>query len=410
MKKQVPGHVAFVNTHPIQYFAPLYAYLHATGEFSVTALYLSDYSIRGAADRGFERVVQWDIDLLAGYDARFVDGAGRRNAPDGFLSYIAPHLWHDVRTGGFDAVVIHGHTPASMLVAAAAAKAAGIPVFMHGETHLGLKRSRAKGLFRRPVMGALYRTFNGVLAIGSANAFFYRAMGVPERRIFSMPYTVDNARFIAASQFRRAERAEQRARLGVLDDRPVVLFAAKFQARKRPGDLIRAAARLAQDGILFHVVMVGSGELESALRVLCRDLGLKNVHFAGFVNQDAMPRVYAASDLFVLPSDNEPWGLAINEAMCAGLPIIASAEIGCVPDLVHDGMNGLTFAAGDVGGLTQTLRLLVQSAELRERMGAASRDMISRWSYAECEQGLRQALHCVGLGKRRTPDAIEAAR
>lgn len=72
--------VAFLNTHPIQYFAPLYAYLNTAPDLSITALYLSDYSIRGATDRAFGRAVKWDIDLLAGYEARFVAGAARRGA------------------------------------------------------------------------------------------------------------------------------------------------------------------------------------------------------------------------------------------------------------------------------------------------------------------------------------------
>ena len=99
----------------------------------------------------------------------------------------------------------------------------------------------------------------------------------------------------------------------------------------------------------------------------------------------------------MLPSENETWGLAVNEAMCAGLPIVASSEIGCVPDLVHDGCNGRTFAAGDVGGLTDALRPLLTDPELRRRMGEASRDIIARWSYAECRAGLRAALASVGL-------------
>ena len=74
--------------------------------------------------------------------------------------------------------------------------------------------------------------------------------------------------------------------------------------------------------------MVGS--MEAELRALAADLGADNVYFPGFVNQSVLPRIYAACDIFVLPSQDEPWGLAINEAMCAGLPIIASGEIGCV--------------------------------------------------------------------------------
>lgn len=403
-------HIAFINTHPIQYFAPLYADLSQTEDLSVTALYLSDYSVRGATDQGFGHAVKWDIDLLTGYNVRFVRGADRRGEPAGFFSVVAPQLWREMRRGAFDALVVHGHTPVATLIAAAAAKLSGIPTFMRCETHLGLHRSALKSLLRRPLIGTYYRQLGGALAIGSANREFYRSLGMPEHRIFNMPYAVDNRRFMAEARLADSERKELRAGFGVQDDRPIVLYAAKFQRRKHPDDLLRAAARLNREGVLFHVAMVGSGEMDGELHALTRQLGLPNIHFAGFVNQSALPRVYAACDLFVLPSENEPWGLAVNEAMCAGLPIVASSEIGCVPDLVQDGGNGRTFSARNIRELTEALRPLITDPELRRLMGAASRDAIARWSYAECRAGLRAALASVGLGPvvPKTSDATAA--
>jgi glycosyltransferase involved in cell wall biosynthesis len=391
-----PVRVGFINTHPIQYFAPLYAYLNRAEGLSITALYLSDYSIRGARDRAFGQVVKWDIDLLSGYHVRFVPGATSRDEAHGFFSIIAPQLWREVRASGLDALVVHGHVPAAMLVAIAAAKASHIPVFMRCETHLGLHRSALRLRFRKPLLELLYGRLSGFLAIGTANATFYRAIGVREDRIFLMPYAVDNERFIAASHAVDT-RMKFRASLGVRDERPIVLFAGKFQGRKRADDLLRAAAILARQGLIFHVVMVGSGEMESELRAMSQQLGAVSVHFAGFVNQSLLPNLYAACDVFVLPSDNEPWGLAINEAMGAGLPIVASAEVGCVPDLLRHDSNGRIFTAGDIEELAEALRPLLSDVEKRLKMGAVSRDIISRWSYAECLAGLRQALAGVGI-------------
>ena len=89
------------------------------------------------------------------------------------------------------------------------------------------------------------------------------------------------------------------------------------------------------------------------------------MHFHGFANQSVLPQIYGAADVFVLPSENEPWGLAVNEAMCAGLPIVASAEVGCVADLVRAGVNGQTFAAGDVEGLANALHPVLVDRETR---------------------------------------------
>ena len=393
--------VAFVNTHPIQYFAPLYAHLNRTGEFQVTALYLSDFSVRGSLDRAFGQTVKWDIDLLSGYEARFIKGADLRNEPGGFFSIVAPQIWREVNCGRFDALVVHGHTPAAMVIAVAAARWTGLPVFAREETHLGLSRSVLKRLVRKPVMRAFYGRLSGALAIGSANGAFYRAMGVPKDRIFSMPYTVDNARFTEGSRLSDVQRKKVRAELGVTDSGPIVLYAAKLQARKHPDDLLRATARLRDREIHFHVVMVGSGEMAAALVELAARLELENVHFHGFANQSALPQIYGAADVFVLPSENEPWGLAVNEAMCAGLPIVASTEVGCVADLVRPGVNGQTFAARDVEGLASVLHPILVDIETRQRMSAASRAIISRWSYAECAVGLKSALVRRGVAAGR---------
>src|SRR5580765_1905902 len=83
--------IAVVNSHPIQYFAPLYAYLNTAPDLEVTALYLSDISLRGGKDAEFGREVKWDVDLLTGYPSVFLGAAALRE-PRGFWSLIAPQV------------------------------------------------------------------------------------------------------------------------------------------------------------------------------------------------------------------------------------------------------------------------------------------------------------------------------
>src|SRR5262249_31053857 len=264
---------------------------------------------------------------------------------------------------------------------------------MRGETHLGLPTRRIKSVLRRPVMGALYRLCDRLLAIGSANAAFYRAIGVSKDKIFLVPYSVDNERFVRSATLDARQRLDIRERFGVPADRPVVLYAAKFIPRKRPGDLLEAVRRLnSNTDRRFTVLMVGSGELEHQLRAFCAEHALDNVVFTGFVNQLELPALYGASDVFVLPSEHEPWGLAVNEAMCASLPIVVSRELGCVADLVHDGVNGYTPAAGDVSGLAGALQRLIEDEGLRRRQGQASLARILQWGYPQCLDGIRSAL------------------
>jgi glycosyltransferase involved in cell wall biosynthesis len=217
-------------------------------------------------------------------------------------------------------------------------------------------------------------------------------MGVPKGRIFDVPYTVDNERFIAAAALNPEERAAVRARFGLPPGKPVILYAAKFIARKHPDDVIRAAALLRDEGYDFTVFMVGMGEMDDELRALVRDLGLTNVVFGGFVNQTELPRAYAASDVFVLPSESEAFGLTVNEVMCAGIPVVVSDEVGCVPDLVRDDINGYRIKAGSPAALAGALEKLLRDPAKRAGMGRQSLKIIGDWSYEQCRIGLWKAL------------------
>ena len=401
--------IAVLNSHPIQYFAPLYAYLNAAPDLDVTALYLSDFSIRGGKDPGFGQDVKWDLDLLAGYRSVFLGEAARAREPGGFWSLVAPEVWGELRSGRYDVLWLHGHNYAANLIAMVAAKTAGLPVMMRGETHLGLPSHGIKSMLRRPLMGTLYQACDRLLAIGSRNAAFYRAMGVADRKIFTVPYSVDNDRFVKAASLNQQRRAGVRRRYDIPPDQPAILYAAKFTPRKRPLDLLEAAQRLMTDTEQpFTVVMAGSGELEQELRMFCAEHSLDNVVFTGFVNQSELPALYAACDAFVLPSEDEPWGLAVNEAMCASLPIVCSSEVGCAADLVHDGVNGYTPAAGDIEGLATALRRLIEDETLRQRQGRESLAGIQQWGYRQCLEGIRRALADLQYRNRGAASMVRA--
>lgn len=395
--------LAVVNSHPIQYFAPLYAYLNRDPRLDVTALYASDFSVRGAVDPGFGRSVSWDVDLLSGYRAVFLGGRAHRRTPGGFWSLVCPEVWREVRSGGYDAVLLHGYVHAVNVLAWLAAWSRGIPVLMRSETHLGLQRVRWRRRLRDWGLSMAYRRADGFLAIGSANLSYYRSLGIPTNRIFNVPYTVDNDRFMAAAALSPAVRAGVRETYGLPADVPVVLYASKLTRRKHPDVLVRAMAAVRARGVRAALFVVGTGELEAEVCELAASLGLTDVIFGGFVNQRELPRVYAAADVFVLPSENEPWGLIVNEVMCAGLPVVVSAEVGCVPDLVRDGVNGIRVKARDVEGLASALERLLTDESLRARMGRASLKIIEGWSYAQCRDGVLSALEaCVPrVGKGR---------
>ena len=385
--------VAFVHTHPIQYFAPFYAYLNRTDDLQGVPIYLTAHGVdRPEIDPGFGQAIKWDVDLLTGTDPIFVNGARERTSAVNATRLLAPSLINIIRRGNFDALVLAGHRTRANYVAFLAARSAGIPIFIRGDTHAGLARWTRRNVLRDLIIPRIYRRFDGALAIGNRNAEFYRLLGMPEERITIMPFAVDNERLITASTLAPDERSALRARYGIGPKRVAITFVSKLQRRKRADTLIRAAALLATEGFPIDLIIAGSGEHETELRALARAYSNLKVLFPGFINQAEIPRLLGASDVFVLPSQDEPWGLIVNEAMCAGLPIVISKELGCMPDLLIDGVNGRCFDAGDVDQLAAALREIVCSGSLRRSMGTASRKIIDGWGYVQCATALRLAL------------------
>src|SRR5262249_3984081 len=157
-------------------------------------------------------------------------------------------------------------------------------------------------------------------AVGTPQQQFAVQFGVPRDRIFLSPYAVDNDFFMAAASRHRLHRVALLHELGLDPQLPTILFISKLTSRKRPDDLLNAYTRL--EGAQANLVFVGDGPLRQTLEQAVSERHLTSVRFVGFKNQQELPAFYAAADMFVLPSGDEPWGLVINEAMCAGLPIL----------------------------------------------------------------------------------------
>jgi glycosyltransferase involved in cell wall biosynthesis len=138
--------------------------------------------------------------------------------------------------------------------------------------------------------------------------------------------------------------------------------------------------------------MVGDGELRPKLEARVRELGWSSVRLPGFKNQTELPRYYDLCDVFVLPSEREPWGLVINEVMNAGKPVIVSDRVGAGPDLVRDGQNGFVVPVGDIDALADRLDVLTRSPETALKMGAKSRERIASWDFEADLRGLLAAL------------------
>lgn len=383
--------LAILATHPIQYHVPWYQYLVRESGLSVKVFYLWDFGVTEQVDKmGFQRAFKWDVPMLGGYDFEFVENRSASPGTSHFWGLRNPGLLKRVAHFKPDAVLLHGYNFASLMNFVWRWDRSAAPLLFRGDSHRLFPGSGFKEWLRRKAISAVFGRFSAFLYVGRANYDYFRLHGVEPGELFFAPHAVDNVRFIAAAGAARRAAQAWKAELGIPPQDKVVLFAGKFEPKKRPLDLVRAFLKLGSKDA--SLLLVGSGPLEQEMRALAEGNG--SVRFAPFQNQTLMPRTYAAGDVFVLPSygSGETWGLAVNEAMCLSLPVIASSHVGCVKDLVHSNRNGLVFPAGNVEALAGCLsEALVDAARLRA-WGEASREIIAGYSYKQVTEGLLLAL------------------
>jgi len=355
---------------------------------------LWDFGVTRKQDPGFGQTLCWDIPLLEGYPWEMVPNRSRRPGFR-FWGIDNPELDGRLRVYAPDAVLCMGYNYATFARLLLRWDRKRSPLLLRGDSHRLVPRKGAREWLKRQLLTAIFRRFAAFLYVGEANRDYWRQHGVSEEKLFFSPHAVDNSRFMANTEAAHQEARVWRRELGIPEDRQVILFAGKFEEKKRPQDLLEAFARagLPQACLL----LVGAGHLEETLRRTAA--GLSHVYFAPFQNQSRMPRTYAAADVLVLPSvgPSETWGLCINEAMCLGKAVIVSSHVGCARNLVVPGQTGLVFEAGQVDALADCLRQACASPDRLRAWGQAGRERVGGYCYEAASKGLCAALE--GIGK-----------
>lgn len=273
-------------------------------------------------------------------------------------------------------------------------------IFLRSESPLNqeLLKPKWKLLIKKLVLGILFKRIKGFLYIGEENKEFYRYYNVPEEKLYFTPYAVDNERFMSEYEKLKDRKAELKQKNGINPDKVVILFCGKLIEKKRPMDLLYAYNRIKCEN--KALVYVGDGCLRKDIESYIKEKNLKDVYLVGFKNQTEISEYYAMSDILVLPSERETWGLVINEAMNFKLPIIASNIIGCHSDLVKQNENGYVFHSRNVEKMIFCLKDLIESKEKRKMYGDNSRRAIQSYSYEKDIEGIKCALEtCLGCDK-----------
>ena len=371
-------------THPVQYFTPLFRQLATEPGLDLTVY----YAHRPTAEEqgaGFGVAFEWDVDLIGGYDARFLRNVSANPSAGGYAGYDTPEIAEIVRRERFDAFLVMGWHAKSYWQAMRAGWGNRTPMLVRGDSQLGPGRPSIRAWARMLTHRQFVPRFAACLAVGIRSEEYFRFYGA--RRIVRSPHFVDNERFERGA--RDTDVAAIRGRWGVPADALVVAFVGKLMPVKRPLDLLEAVAASGRRDV--HVVFVGEGELRESCRGAASRLGVPTT-FAGFHNQSELPAAYAAMDALALPSGSETWGLVVNEAMACGRPALVSTAVGCAPDLVREGETGFTFDAGNVASFASRVSALASDRALPRRLGANARAHIASYTVTAAAAGVLEAM------------------
>ncbi len=335
--------LAFIVSHPIQYYVPLYRRLADRGDIELRVFYTWHAGGKPQSDPGFGRDVQWDIPLLQGYDFELVPNHSQSPGTHHFFGLRNPTLIRDVARWRPDIVHLTGYAFASHILALWKLRSLHIPVMFRGDSHLLNQSKRGvHWLIKRIFLSLIYDRAAVCLYVGQKNHEYFRALGVPSRKLAYCPHSIDVRRFAEPRDELESRAAAWREELSIPNGSPVLLFAGKFEPQKRPLQLMDAVLRSGIENLVL--MMVGDGELAEQVHRLA-GTAPSRFRILPFQNQSLMPVVYRLGDIFVLPSGSETWGLAVNEALASGRRVIVSDRVGCAADVVNSLEVGEIFSS-----------------------------------------------------------------
>jgi glycosyltransferase involved in cell wall biosynthesis len=278
-----------------------------------------------------------------------------------------------------DVVCINGWSYGGAIAALGWCVSQRVPAVMMSEsTALDHPRRYWREAIKHRIVGLCSASLVG----GSRHRDYIAELGAPLDRVFTGYDAVDNDYFQDGADAARRMGQQQRQRLGL--PQRYFMACSRLIEKKNIARLLRAYAGYRGKETAaapWSLVIVGEGELKQELLALQAELGLQScVQFVGEKNYDELPTYYGLASAFVHASTSEQWGLVVNEAMAAGLPVVVSERCGCAADLVVSEVNGLTFDPYDIDDFSGAMLQIVTDDVGLDMMGRASREIIARWS------------------------------
>lgn len=240
--------------------------------------------------------------------------------------------------------------------------------------------NKKDGILKSILKRILLKDAKGHLTTADEHINYLKSLGIPQDKIYKYPFTsVREKDIIEPSGTTKELKNEIRNRLGITESK-VVLSVGRFSYDMGYGkgyDVLLKVASLCSSSIGFYIV--GDNPTEEFVKMKS-DMKLENVHYVGFKSKDELSEYYLVSDLFILLTRGDVWGLVVNEAMSYGLPIITSKYCVAGLELVKERKNGYVVNLDDILGIVEKTNNIVDNFEVAQIMGRTSLEIINDYT------------------------------
>jgi glycosyltransferase involved in cell wall biosynthesis len=370
---EVPIRIAIIISHAIQYFAPYYRALAATPGVILKVFFCRKWGAETYYDVDFRKEVKWDIPLLEGYEWEFLDSRSTGNSHR-FWEIDNPNVGEALTRFRPDVVEVCGYTHPTVWRAVNWCRNHRVPSVLYSDSNASAKKVLWKCVLKAIVVKQFYRRLDGALASGDNNRAYHLRYGLPAERIYTRAMPIDCARLVSSAGDVSAARREIREKHKIPEDAFVVVYAGKLSFIKCPLHLLEAVHLCARQGHKVWGLLVGEGAQRPNLEKYIVKHQLNNAVLAGFVNQSAIAKYFAASDVVALMSSYEPKGQIVPEAGSLGSPAIVSDHVGCVGpnDCARPGVNALVYPWSDIGAFAECILRLHKDRDSYRGMSEAA--------------------------------------
>lgn len=377
------GKVKFVVivSHPIQYHAVLWKSLAKMDELDFDVFFCSNHGQNASLDKDFGVRFKWDIPLKEGYRSKSFKNIGFGS---GFFKFVNLGLLLQLLSSRVDVVYFHGVNNFTAYLAFWICKLKGAKTVIRNIAHNieGVNKSSFRFILKNFIYGTIFRKSTYCLYIGKHNKVFYKNFKVNDAKLLHAPHVVDNV-FFQSKILHQDRKGRFKESLGVDKESLVLLFCGKLIPIKQPKMLLEAFS-FAKFNHKVTLLFVGDGILRKELEEMAVKIKTANkeIKFLGFKNQSELPAIYSITDVLVLPSVRETWGLVVNEALNYSNAIIVSDHVGCGEELVKN-KTGLIFSKNSTQELQHSLEKMVNIDAFRINCQKNAAEVINNWSVNE---------------------------